>query len=74
MVQDAFDLERLVVAQNPVDDQVCAELRSGRKKSHWMWFIFPQLRGLGCTAMATAFGMVSRGEAAAYVAQCLDRD
>ena len=61
-VNDPFDLQRFVNAQNPVYDQVCAELRAGRKESHWMWFVFPQLRGLGHSTMATAFGIVSRQE------------
>src|SRR5258708_1620085 len=62
-----FDLQRFVNAQNPVYEQVCVELRAGRKEGHWMWFIFPQLRGLGHSAMATAFGIVSREEAVAYL-------
>ena len=56
-----------MIAQNPVYEQVCAELRSGRKQGHWMWFIFPQLRGLGHSQMATAFGIASRDEAEAYL-------
>ena len=48
-------------------EKVCAELRKGRKEGHWIWFIFPQLRGLGHSAMATAFGISSRQEAAAYL-------
>ena len=67
IVKESFDLQRFVNAQNPVYDQVCAELRAGRKESHWMWFIFPQLRGLGHSAMATKFGIVSRQEAEAYL-------
>jgi uncharacterized protein (DUF1810 family) len=66
-VSDPFDLQRFVNAQNPVYEKVCAELRAGQKESHWMWFIFPQLRGLGSSAMAIAFGIVSRHEAAAYL-------
>ena len=64
---DPFDLQRFVTAQNPVYEQVCAELRRGRKEAHWIWFIFPQLRGLGTSAMANAFGIASREEAAAYL-------
>ncbi len=67
-MNDPFHLERFVMAQNPVYDQVCAELRSGRKQSHWMWFIFPQLRGLGQSAIAKTFGITSRREAEAYLA------
>lgn len=67
MVHDPFGLQRFVTAQNPVYDEVRAELRSGRKQGHWMWFIFPQLRGLGHSQMATAFGIASRDEAEAYL-------
>jgi uncharacterized protein (DUF1810 family) len=70
-VNDAYDLQRFVNAQSPVYDQVCAELRGGKKESHWMWFIFPQLRGLGHSAMANAFGIVSRQEAQAYLDHAL---
>jgi uncharacterized protein (DUF1810 family) len=66
-VIDPFDLQRFVNAQNPVYQRVCAELRNGRKDSHWMWFIFPQLRGLGSSHLATAFGISSRAEAEAYL-------
>lgn len=64
---DPHDLQRFVDAQNPVFEQVCAELRQGHKESHWIWFIFPQLRGLGHSQMATRFGISSRQEAAAYL-------
>ena len=64
---DPFDLQRFVDAQNRVYEQVCAELRNGQKRSHWMWFIFPQLRGLGSSEMATAYGISSRQEAEAYL-------
>lgn len=66
---DPFDLRRFVDAQHPVYEEVCAELRSGRKRGHWIWFIFPQLRGLGHSAIATAFGITSREEAKAYLDQ-----
>jgi len=65
-MNDPHDLQRFVDAQNPVYEQVCAELRSGSKQGHWMWFIFPQLRGLGHSHMATRFGISSRQEAEAY--------
>jgi uncharacterized protein (DUF1810 family) len=65
-MDDPFDLQRFVDAQNPVLTQVRAELRGGQKAGHWMWFIFPQLRGLGSSEMATAFGISSRQEAEAY--------
>ena len=62
-----FDLQRFVNAQTPVYEKVCAELRKGRKEGHWIWFIFPQLRGLGHSAMARTFGISSRQEALAYL-------
>jgi uncharacterized protein (DUF1810 family) len=66
-VNDPYHLQRFIEAQNPVYPQVCAELRSGQKQSHWMWFIFPQLRGLGHSQMAIKFGIASREEAEAYL-------
>jgi uncharacterized protein (DUF1810 family) len=60
-------LQRFLDAQAPVYDEVCAELRAGRKQSHWMWFIFPQLRGLGHSNMAQRYGITGRAEALAYV-------
>jgi uncharacterized protein (DUF1810 family) len=68
---DPFDLERFVAAQAPVWPQVAAELAAARKRSHWMWFVFPQLRGLGRSAMAERYGIASRAEAAAYLAHPL---
>jgi uncharacterized protein (DUF1810 family) len=62
-----FDLERFVQAQDPVYDSVCAELRNGWKVGHWMWFIFPQLRGLGSSEMSNRFGISSKEEAEAYL-------
>lgn len=62
------DLERFVDAQHGVYETVCAELKAGRKASHWMWFIFPQLRGLGHSATARYYGISSLDEAAAYLA------
>lgn len=59
-------LQRFVDAQAGVIEDVCAELRAGNKQSHWMWFIFPQLRGLGHSAMAQHYGIASRAEALAY--------
>ena len=66
-MHDPFDLERFATAQDPVYEQVCAELRSGRKRSHWMSFIFPQIQGLGHSAMAEKYAIASREEAAAYL-------
>ncbi len=63
-----FNLERFVEAQAPVYKNVVAELKAGRKSSHWMWFIFPQLAGLGHSAMAQKFAISSADEAAAYLA------
>ena len=65
------DLQRFVQAQEPRMDDVLAELAAGRKRTHWMWFVFPQLRGLGHSQMAWHFGLQSRGEAAAYLAHPL---
>ena len=60
-----FLLERFVHAQQPVFEQVLRELRAGRKQSHWMWFIFPQIQGLGRSEMARHYAIVSKDEAAA---------
>jgi uncharacterized protein (DUF1810 family) len=65
-VDDPVDLERFVRAQDPVYPAVCAELVAGRKQSHWMWFIFPQLRSLGRSATAKWFGIEGRAEALAF--------
>jgi uncharacterized protein (DUF1810 family) len=68
---DPFDLQRFVTAQAPVIDDVLAELGAGRKRSHWMWFVFPQLRGLGMSSMAQHYGIASLEEARAYLAHPL---
>lgn len=60
-------LERFVQAQEPVIERVRAELRAGRKASHWMWFVFPQIQGLGHSPMAQRFALASRAEAEAYL-------
>jgi len=65
----SFDLERFVAAQEPLFERVLSELRAGRKRTHWMWFIFPQLRGLGRSSMAEHYGISSLAEARAYLAQ-----
>lgn len=61
-----FDLERFVTAQAPVFDTVLAELTEGRKRTHWMWFIFPQLRALGHSSTAQFYGIGSFAAAQAY--------
>jgi uncharacterized protein (DUF1810 family) len=71
MSPDAYNLDRFVVAQDAVFDRVCAELAAGHKQSHWMWFIFPQLRGLGSSPTAQRFGLYSLEEARAYLAHPL---
>ncbi|MGX1322348.1 uncharacterized protein (DUF1810 family) [Bradyrhizobium sp. USDA 377] len=63
-----FDLERFVQAQNPVFRDVQGELARGRKQSHWMWFVFPQIAGLGFSAMSQRYAIGSRAEAVAYLA------
>jgi uncharacterized protein (DUF1810 family) len=68
---DRFDLERFVTAQAPVFETVLAELRAGRKRTHWMWFVFPQLRGLGRSSTAQFYGISSIDEAQAYLAHPL---
>ena len=67
-MQTQFDLERFVSAQDPVYDTVLGELRQGRKRTHWMWFIFPQIAGLGRSEMAQRYAIASDDEAAAYLA------
>jgi uncharacterized protein (DUF1810 family) len=64
-----FDLRRFVDAQDRVYDTVLAELRNGAKRSHWIWFVFPQLRGLGHSATAVRYCISSLDEARAYLAQ-----
>jgi len=64
---DPHDLQRFVLAQAPVYGQVCAELAAGDKRSHWMWFVFPQLAALGRSATALHFGLHSGAEALAYL-------
>jgi uncharacterized protein (DUF1810 family) len=66
-VSDSFDLQRFVDAQAAVYRQVVEELSRGRKRTHWMWFIFPQIAGLGFSAMAQRFAIGSRAEAVAYL-------
>jgi uncharacterized protein (DUF1810 family) len=65
---DEFNLERFVEAQEPVYDSVLEELRRGQKRRHWMWFIFPQIKGLGQSPTAVRYSVASRDEAHAYLA------
>ena len=67
MASDPYNLDRFVLAQDPVLAQVCAELAAGHQQSHWMWFIFPQLRGLGASSMAQRYAIGSLAEARAYL-------
>jgi uncharacterized protein (DUF1810 family) len=66
-MDDPYDLQRFVKAQDRVFEEVRAELREGRKESHWMWFVFPQIKGLGQSQTANTFGISSREEAGAYL-------
>ncbi|GJE70251.1 DUF1810 domain-containing protein [Methylorubrum podarium] len=70
-MDDAFDLNRFVEAQDGVYEGALAELRGGRKRSHWMWFVFPQIAGLGSSAMARRYAIASLAEAQAYLAHPL---
>ena len=65
---DPHRLERFVKAQDPVYADACAELAAGDKASHWMWFVFPQIAGLGFSAMAQRYAIGSLNEAQAYLA------
>jgi uncharacterized protein (DUF1810 family) len=67
-MNDPYDLTRFVDAQHAVYSRVIEELSQGRKQSHWMWFIFPQITGLGFSEMAQRFAIGSRDEATAYLA------
>jgi uncharacterized protein (DUF1810 family) len=66
-MDDPYDLQRFVDAQAPVIDRVREELAQGRKRSHWMWFIFPQIAGLGFSAMAQRYAIASLDGAKAYL-------
>ena len=68
MTDDPPDLRRIVEAQDPVLDRVRAELRRGRKASHWMWFVFPQVAGLGSSPTAQRYALAGLDEARAYLA------
>jgi uncharacterized protein (DUF1810 family) len=68
---DPYHLHRFVDAQDPVYVQACSELKRGHKTGHWMWFIFPQMAGLGTSEMARRFAISSLGEAEAYMQHSL---
>jgi len=67
-MDDPYNLQRFVNAQLPVFEQARSELRAGRKRSHWMWFVFPQLKGLGRSETTRAFAISGLEEARAYLA------
>jgi uncharacterized protein (DUF1810 family) len=69
--KDPYNLQRFVDAQDPVYAEVCLELQTGRKCSHWMWFIFPQLQGLGHSSTARYYAISSIDEAKAYLSHSL---
>lgn len=66
-MNNPYNLQRFLDAQEPVFERVLSELRDGRKRSHWMWFIFPQLKGLGHSEMAQRYGISGHDEAVAYL-------
>ena len=66
-VTDSYDLNRFVEAQGVNYASALAELHAGRKRSHWMWYVFPQMRGLGSSAMSVRYGISSEEEARAYL-------
>jgi uncharacterized protein (DUF1810 family) len=66
-MNDRYELKRFVEAQDGVYEQACAELRAGRKRTHWMWFVFPQIRGLGSSPTAVRFAISGMEEARAYL-------
>lgn len=70
-IDDPFNLERFVCAQTHTFETACAELRRGKKESHWMWFIFPQLKGLGYSSTSQFYGISGKEEALAYLAHPL---
>lgn len=66
-MDDPFNLSRFVAAQDGIYDVALSEIRSGRKRSHWMWFVFPQIAGLGSSPMSTRYAIASAEEARAYL-------
>lgn len=67
-MSDPFNLQRFLDAQDPVWDDALAEIKAGRKRSHWIWFVFPQMRGLGLSPNSEFYGIGSLDEARAYLA------
>ena len=67
LTDDPFDLARFTAAQDPIFDIVLAELKGGRKRTHWMWFVFPQVDGLGLSATSKRYAIKGRAEARAYL-------
>jgi len=67
-MEDVYNLQRFVTAQDPIFEQVVKELAAGQKRSHWMWYIFPQIKGLGHSPTAQRFAISSKAEAEAYLA------
>ena len=70
-MSDLHNLQRFVEAQSPVYEQVLEELRAGEKHNHWMWFVFPQIEGLGHSPMARKYAIHSKSEARAYLEHAL---
>ena len=66
-MQDPYDLQRFILAQEPVFTEVLSELSSGKKRSHWMWFIFPQIAGLGQSPTAVRYSISGKAEAEAFL-------
>src|SRR5689334_3608917 len=66
-MEDPYNLNRFVKAQDAVYEDVCEELREGCKRSHWMWFVFPQIQGLGYSATSRIFAIASLDEAKAFL-------
>ena len=66
-MSDTYNLQRFVDAQEGVFEEVCAELSAGHKRTHWMWFIFPQLKALGHSSTARFYGISGRQEAREYL-------
>ena len=70
----AYDLNRFIMAQSRDYDRALSEIRAGRKRSHWIWYIFPQLKGLGMSSTSEFYGIDGLGEAKAYMENALLRE